>query len=392
VSGLVDAVRAAVGAVVDPELRRPIDDMQMVRDISVDADGTAHVAIVLTVVGCPMAQKIEADVASAAASVVGVNGVDVAVGTMDPAERAALVERLRGGRGRRTDAFGKGSRTRVIAVTSGKGGVGKSTVTANLAVALAARGRRVGLADLDVHGFSIPGLMGLVDASGAMPRPTRIDDMILPPVAHGVKTISIGMFLREGAERQAVAWRGPLLHRTVQQFLADVHFDEIDVLLLDMPPGTGDIAITVGQLLPGADVLVVTTPQPAAADVAARSGLVARQTGQRVLGVVENMAPMPLGDGTVLDLFGSGGGQAAADALSTTEPVPVLASIPLSPALRRDGDAGTPAVLADPEDAASRAIAALAQHLDVPPRRGARNLGHTGDPTGGSRSSTRLHA
>ena len=391
-SGLVDAVRAAVGAVVDPELRRPIDDMQMVRDISVDADGTAHVAIVLTVVGCPMAQKIEADVASAAASVVGVNGVDVAVGTMDPAERAALVERLRGGRGRRTDAFGKGSRTRVIAVTSGKGGVGKSTVTANLAVALAARGRRVGLADLDVHGFSIPGLMGLVDASGAMPRPTRIDDMILPPVAHGVKTISIGMFLREGAERQAVAWRGPLLHRTVQQFLADVHFDEIDVLLLDMPPGTGDIAITVGQLLPGADVLVVTTPQPAAADVAARSGLVARQTGQRVLGVVENMAPMPLGDGTVLDLFGSGGGQAAADALSTTEPVPVLASIPLSPALRRDGDAGTPAVLADPEDAASRAIAALAQHLDVPPRRGARNLGHTGDPTGGSRSSTRLHA
>lgn len=381
---LADAVRAAVGAVVDPELRRSIDDMDMVREITVDADGAAHVGIVLTVVGCPMAQKIEHDVASAAAGVAGVTRVDVTVGTMDPAERARLVERLRGAGGRRAEPFGTRSRTRVIAVTSGKGGVGKSTLTANLAVALAGRGRRVGLADLDVHGFSIPGLMGLVAPDGSMPRPTRIDDMILPPVAHGVKTISIGMFLREGASGQAVAWRGPLLHRTVQQFLADVHFDELDVLLLDMPPGTGDIAITVGQLLPAAGVLVVTTPQPAAADVAVRSGLVARQTGQHVLGVVENMAPMPMPDGTVLDLFGSGGGQTVAAALSTEdEQVPLLASIPLSPALRRDGDAGTPAVLADPDDAASRALADLAERL-VPPRRGAQNIGHTGDPGGTS--------
>ncbi|QAY61023.1 DUF59 domain-containing protein [Microbacterium protaetiae] len=384
-TALADAVRSAVGAVVDPELRRSIDDMNMVREITVDERGTAHVSIVLTVVGCPMAQKIETDVATAAASVPGVNEVDVTVGTMDPAERAALVERLRGARGRRSAPYSGSSRTRVIAVTSGKGGVGKSTLTANLAVALASRGHRVGLADLDVHGFSIPGLMGLVDATGAMPRPTRIDDMILPPVAHEVKTISIGMFLREGAERQAVAWRGPLLHRTVQQFLADVHFDDIDVLLLDMPPGTGDIAITVGQLLPDADVLVVTTPQPAAAEVAARSGLVARQTGQRVLGVVENMAPMPLPDGTVFDLFGAGGGQAVATALSTPdEQVPLLASIPLSPALRRDGDAGTPAVLADPHDAASLALTALAERIDLLParRRGAQNIGHTGDPSG----------
>ncbi|WEG07511.1 P-loop NTPase [Microbacterium horticulturae] len=382
---IADEVRAAVGAVVDPELRRPIDDMDMVREITVDDAGTAHVSIVLTVVGCPMAQKIERDVGTAAASVAGVNAVEVTVGTMDPVERAALVERLRGARGQRGERFGKRSRTRVIAVTSGKGGVGKSTLTANLAVALAARGRKVGLADLDVHGFSIPGLMGLVDATGAMPNPTKIDDMILPPVAHDVKTISIGMFLRGGSEGQAVAWRGPLLHRTVQQFLNDVHFDDIDVLLLDMPPGTGDIAITVGQLLPQADVVVVTTPQPAAADVAVRSGLVARQTGQHVLGVIENMAAMPLPDGTVLDLFGSGGGQAVADALSTDdEHVPVLGSIPLSPVLRQDGDAGTPAVLADPEDAASRALASLAQRIDelAPRRRGAQNIGHTGEPAG----------
>jgi len=384
-TSLSEEVRAAVGAVVDPELRRSIDDMNMVREITVDDTGTAHVSIVLTVVGCPMAQKIEGDVAAAAASVSGVSAVDVRVGTMDPAERAALVERLRGARGQRDGRFGKRSRTRVIAVTSGKGGVGKSTLTANVAVALAARGRRVGLADLDVHGFSIPGLMGLVDATGAMPNPTKIDDMILPPVAHDVKTISIGMFLRGGTEGQAVAWRGPLLHRTVQQFLNDVHFDDIDVLLLDMPPGTGDIAITVGQLLPFADVLVVTTPQPAAAGVAVRSGLVARQTGQHVLGVVENMAAMPLPDGTVLDLFGSGGGQAVADALSTAdEVVPVLGSIPLSPVLRADGDAGTPAVIANPEDAASRALTALAQRIDelAPRRRGAQNIGHTGDPVG----------
>ncbi len=379
-----DDVRAAVGAVVDPELRQPIASMDMMREISVDDDGTAHVSIVLTVVGCPMAQKIETDVAAAAASVPGVRGVDVQVGTMAPAERAALVERLRGGR-RRSDAFGPGSRIRVLAVTSGKGGVGKSTLTANLAVALAARGRRVGLADLDVHGFSIPALMGLVDAAGEMPHPTRIDDMILPPVAHDVKTISIGMFLRGSSDGQAVAWRGPLLHRTVQQFLSDVHFGDIDVLLLDMPPGTGDIAITVGQLLPSAEVLVGTTPQPAAADVAVRSGLVARQVGQHVLGVVENMTPAILPDGTVFDLFGAGGGRAVADALSDDDQtVPLLASVPLSPVLRRDGDDGTPAVLRDPGDPAAAAVIALAGRIDqeLPRRHRAVNIGHTGSPAG----------
>jgi ATP-binding protein involved in chromosome partitioning len=368
---LVDQVRRAVGAVIDPELRRPIAELGMVRDIGV-SDGVAAVGIVLTIVGCPAADRISADVRAAAASVPGVTDVALEVGVMSPAERRALTEQLRGGRAAREMPFGPGSLTRVLAVTSGKGGVGKSTVTANLAVALAARGLSVGLVDADVHGFSIPGLLGLIDADGRVPQPTRIDDLMLPPVAYGVKVISIGMFLRRthGADPvAAVAWRGPMLHRTVQQFLTDVYFGDLDVLLLDMPPGTGDIAISVGQLLPNADVVVVTTPQAAASDVAVRSGLVARQTGQRVAGVVENMAALTLPDGSVLDLFGAGGGEAVATALSAEgEAVPLLASIPLSPRLRADGDAGTPVVVAHPDDPAALAIASLAGRLAAEPR------------------------
>ncbi|MGW9588645.1 Mrp/NBP35 family ATP-binding protein [Microbacterium sp. NPDC055455] len=367
---LADAVRTAVGAVLDPELRRPIGELDMVRDISVDA-GVAHVAIALTIVGCPAADRIATDVRTAAASVPGITDVALEVGVMTPAERHALTERLRGGRGRQMP-FGPGSLTRVIAVTSGKGGVGKSTVTANLAVALAARGLAVGLIDADVHGFSIPGQLGLVGPDGSVPQPTRVDDLMLPPVAHGVKTISIGMFLRRSGGDSplgAVAWRGPMLHRTVQQFLTDVFFGDLDVLLLDMPPGTGDVAISVGQLLPNAEVLVVTTPQTAASDVAVRSGLVARQTGQRVIGVVENMAAMTLPDGTVLDLFGHGGGAAVAEALSGSgSEVPLLASVPLSPVVRADADAGVPAVLAHPDDPAARAIADIAAALARFPR------------------------
>jgi len=366
-----DAVRRAVGAVVDPELRRPIAELGMVRDISV-ADGLASVGIVLTIVGCPAAERISSDVRAAAASVSGVTDVALEVGVMSPAERRELTERLRGGRAAREMPFGPDSLTRVIAVTSGKGGVGKSTVTANLAVALAARGLAVGLVDADVHGFSIPGLLGLVDSDGNVPQPTRIDDLMLPPVAYGVKVISIGMFLRRSAGEApvgAVAWRGPMLHRTVQQFLTDVFFGDLDVLLLDMPPGTGDIAISVGQLLPHADVVVVTTPQSAASDVAVRSGLVARQTGQSVVGVVENMAAMTLPDGTTFDLFGAGGGAEVADALSDGDDrVAVLASIPLSPRLRADGDAGTPIVVAHRDDTAAIAIRTLADRLAAAPR------------------------
>ncbi|MFF8185783.1 Mrp/NBP35 family ATP-binding protein [Microbacterium sp. NPDC016588] len=369
-AAVADRVRTAVAAVTDPELRRPLGELDMVRDITV-VDGVAQVGIALTIVGCPAADRIERDVRDAAASVEGVSRVDVAVGVMSPDERRALTERLRGGRAKREMPFGPDSLTRVIAVTSGKGGVGKSTLTANLAVALAARGLRVGLVDADVHGFSIPGLLGLVDADGLPPAPTRLDDLILPPVAYGVKVISIGMFLRRPGEEAAgaVAWRGPMLHRTVQQFLTDVYFGDLDVLLLDMPPGTGDVAISVGQLLPHAEVLVVTTPQAAAADVAVRSGVVARQTGQTPIGVIENMAAMALPDGTLLDLFGSGGGEAVARALSSEgDDVPLLASVPLSPALRTGGDDGRPVVVGRPEDPASIAIDAAAAALAVRPR------------------------
>ena len=356
---LADAVREAVGRIRDPEIRRPIADLDMVDGVDVDA-GVARVALSLTITGCPAADRIEADARAAALAVPGIDRVDLTIGVMAPARRAALVERLRG---TRTSPFGPDSLTRVVAVTSGKGGVGKSTVTANLAVALAARGLAVGVVDADVHGFSIPGLLGIpADAT-----PTRVDQMMLPPVAYGVKAISIGMFLTAEQRGQAVAWRGPMLHRTVAQFLTDVFFGELDVLLLDLPPGTGDVAISVGQLLPHAEVLVVTTPQTAAAEVAVRSGLVARQTGQRLLGVVENMAGLVQADGSVLDLFGSGGGAETAAKLSAGQetPVPLLASVPLSVDLRVGGDSGVPVVLSHPDDAAARAILALAEHLSV---------------------------
>ena len=364
-AALTDAVRSAVAGVVDPELRRPLGELDMLREIEVQGD-LARVGIALTIVGCPAADRIEREVRAAAAGVAGIGAVDVELGVMSPDERRALTEKLRDGRPARQMPFGPDSLTRVIAVTSGKGGVGKSTMTANLAVALARRGLRVGLIDADVHGFSIPALLGLVDDDGLPPAPTRIDDLMLPPVAYDVKVISIGMFLRRPGEDAAgaVAWRGPMLHRTVQQFLTDVFFGDLDLLLIDMPPGTGDVAISVGQLLPHAEVLVVTTPQSAASDVAVRSGLVARQTGQRIIGVVETMSAMTLPDGSTLDLFGAGGGSAVATALSAAgDTVPLLGTVPLSPALRTGGDVGVPVVVADPTDPAARAIDAVAATL-----------------------------
>jgi ATP-binding protein involved in chromosome partitioning len=338
-----DGVRAALTGVVDPEIRRPITELDMVREVTVEGS-TAHVDLRLTIVGCPAADTIERDVRAAALSVPGIETVDLVVGVMTVAEREALTTRLRG---TRTQQFGPESLTKIYAITSGKGGVGKSTVTANLAVSLAARGLRVGLVDADVFGFSIPGILGIAGA-----KPTQVGEMILPPVVHGVKVISIGMFV-EGST--AVSWRGPLLHRTMQQFLTDVYFGDLDVLLLDLPPGTGDVAISLGQLLPQAQVLVVTTPQPAAAEVAERSGLVARQTGQTVIGVVENMTG---------ELFGSGGGDDLAARLSVDgHSVPVLARIPLSMPLRVGGDDGAPVVMSHPDDPAAIAIAALSEYL-----------------------------
>jgi ATP-binding protein involved in chromosome partitioning len=378
VSELAEAVRRALGGVLDPEIRKPITDLDMVGGISVDAAGHATVGVKLTIVGCPAADTIEREVRTATATVPGVTAVSVDVSVMTREERASLTEKLRGGRAARVQQFGPDSLTTVYAVTSGKGGVGKSTLTANLAVALAERGLRVGIVDADVHGFSIPGILGLVDDSGAAPRPTRVDDMILPPIAYGVKVVSIGMFVDSSSA--AVAWRGPMLHRTIQQFLGDVYFGDLDVLLLDLPPGTGDVAISVGQLLPNAEVLVVTTPQPAAADVAERSGVVARQTGQRVVGVIENMAGLPQPDGTVLDLFGTGGGEDVARRLSVgqSEPVPLLASVPLSIPLRAGGDQGAPIVVTDPTDPAAVVIRAIAARLASRGRRLAgRKLGLT---------------
>jgi ATP-binding protein involved in chromosome partitioning len=367
-----DHVMLNLREVIDPEIRKPIADLDMVDGVSVDAAGNATVGLKLTIVGCPAADRIQREVRDATLRTPGVTAANVVTTVMSPQERHALTLKLRGVRARGAQ-FGRDSLTRVLAVTSGKGGVGKSTVTANLAVALAGRGLRVGIVDVDVHGFSIPGLLGLpADAV-----PTRVDQMMLPPVAHGVKAISIGMFLTPEQRGQAVAWRGPMLHRTVAQFLTDVFFDELDVLLLDLPPGTGDVAISVGQLLPHAEVLVVTTPQQAAAEVAERSGILARQTGQRVLGVIENMSGLVQPDGTVLDLFGSGGGAETAERLSAgqPDPVPLLGTIPLSIGLRRGGDAGVPIVLSDPEDPAAVAIQRIAAGLATPRRTLPLNLG-----------------
>lgn len=356
-------LRTAVGSVVDPELRKTIAELRMVREASV-SEGFGTVEIALTVVGCPAASRIESEVRAAAESVAGLAGFTITMSVMTPDERRRLNERLRNGRPARTSAFGPDSLTRVIAVSSGKGGVGKSTLTANLAIELAKTGLNVGLIDADIHGFSIPAIMGLVDETGHVVKPTKIDELIVPPVAHNVKTISIGMFLRDGEERAPVAWRGPMLHRTVQQFLSDVYFGDIDVLLIDMPPGTGDVAISISQLLPNAEVVVVTTPQEAAASVAVRSGLLAAQTGQRVIGVIENMGPLLLPDGSMLELFGSGGGALAAAELSSSErEVPLLASVPLSMKLRSGGDIGDPIVLTDPNDPAAIAIGIAAAKI-----------------------------
>ncbi|MFM6967381.1 MAG: Mrp/NBP35 family ATP-binding protein [Microbacteriaceae bacterium] len=338
-----DAVRNAVGAVVDPELRRPLSELGMVGDVSVDGAG-ATVEVRLTIAACPKQSQIE-DAVRAAALGAGVDSVTVSFGVMSDEERQALSDSIHGGRSPE-DRFGLNSLTRVIAVTSGKGGVGKSTVSANLAVSLARRGLKVGLLDADVFGFSIPSLMGIEGE-----KPTKVADMILPPVAHDVSVISIGMFVDP---HTPVSWRGPMLHRTVRQFLADVYYGDIDVLVCDLPPGTGDVAISLGQMVPHADVVVVTTPQSTASDVAERSGLVARQLGQNVIGVIENMSDWTDDDGTRHSMFGTGGGKDVADRLG----VPLLGEIPLTPGVIAAGNAGTPVVL-ESGDAAATAMGAI---------------------------------
>ncbi|MDN4471629.1 Mrp/NBP35 family ATP-binding protein [Demequina zhanjiangensis] len=350
-------LESALTGVIDPEIRRPITEIGMVRSVEVDDEGLATIGIDLTTQGCPMRERITGDVDKAARSVSGVSDVRIELGVMSDEQRENLRSQLRGGKPEPVIPFTQpGNMTRVYAIASGKGGVGKSTVTANLAAAMAADGLKVGVLDADIFGFSIPGMLGVQG------QPTRLDDMLLPPISHEIKAVSIGMFVPEG---QPVVWRGPMLHRAIEQFLADVFWGDLDVLLLDLPPGTGDIAISVAQLLPHAELVVVTTPQSAASGVAERAGAIATQTSQSVVGVIENMAWLDQPDGTRLHVFGEGGGTRVAERLSSTlgTTVPLLGQIPLDIAAREAGDAGVPVVVSDPDSPAATAIRDVARSL-----------------------------
>jgi ATP-binding protein involved in chromosome partitioning len=334
-----DEILAALSRVIDPELKQPVTDLDMVRDIEIDG-GEVSLTIVLTVAGCPLRSSFEDQVAEHVGTLPGVTGVTLHFGVMTPEERETLTTKLRGGVERR--GIQLDPRTRVLAVASGKGGVGKSTLTVNLAAALSRLGRSVGVLDADIYGHSIPHMLG------TRQRPVAVDKLIVPPVAHDLKLMSIGFFLDDN---QPVMWRGPMLHRALEQFLQDVHWGDLDVLLVDMPPGTGDVSISLGQLLPRAEVVVVTTPQPLAQEVASRAATMAQKTGMRLVGVVENMTS---------EVFGSGGGDRLADELG----VPLLGRVPLDARLREAGDGGKPLVLADPAAEAAEAIGAVARAID----------------------------
>ena len=361
---LVPLIRQALQRVDDPEIRRPITDLGMVDGIDVDAGGRARVRVLLTVSGCPLRDTLHRDVTAAVGAVSGVASVDVELGVMSDEQRAALRDLLKGGQAEREIPFARpDSLTQVIAVASGKGGVGKSSVTVNLARALSAAGHKVGILDADIYGHSVPAMLGVADA-----RPTAVEDMIMPVPARGLKVISIGML--KPRRDQVVAWRGPILDRALTQMLADVYWGDLDFLLIDLPPGTGDVAISLGQKLSNAEVLVVTTPQAAAAEVAERAGTMASMMNQHVIGVVENMSHLMItcpdcGKVHSYDIFGTGGGTNVANALSTRlgYAVPLLAQIPLDPQLRASGDSGVPLVEADGEQPAAVALNSLADML-----------------------------
>src|ERR1700761_192053 len=368
------AIRTALGKVTDPELRRPITELGMVKSIDIAPDGGVHVTIYLTIAGCPKKNEISELVTKAVADVPGTGAVKVSLDVMSDEQRTELRKQLRGDAREPVIPFAQpSSLTRGYAVASGKGGVGKSTVTVNLAAAMAARGLSVGVLDADIHGHSIPRMMGTTE------RPTQVESMILPPIAHEVRVISIAQFT-EG--NSPVVWRGPMLHRALQQFLADVYWGDLDVLLLDLPPGTGDIAISVAQLIPSAEILVVTTPQMAAREVAERAGSIALQTKQRVVGVVENMSGLQLPDGTTMQVFGEGGGAQVAERLSRAvgADVPLLGQVPLDPALVTAGDEGVPIVLSAPGSPVGKELASIADGLSAR-RRGLAGMSLGLDPT-----------
>lgn len=350
------AVRSALSRVEDPELNRSITDLGMVKSVEINGADVA-VEIYLTIAGCPMKNHLTEKTREAAASVAGVENVTVTTDVMSDEQRRDVRKMVRGDAADPVIPFAQpDSTTRVYAVASGKGGVGKSSVTVNLAVSLAQRGLKVGIIDADIYGHSIPHLMGSSE------KPHQVDEMIMPLQAHGVKLISIGHFL---GDNSPVVWRGPMLHRAIQQFLGDVFWGDLDILLLDLPPGTGDVAISVAQLVPNAELLIVTTPQAAAAEVAERAGSIAQQTRQRIGGVIENMSWMVMPDGSKNEIFGSGGGQVVADRLSQISgaQVPLLGQIPLDPNLRIGGDLGNPIAISEPHSEATQVFGAMADKL-----------------------------
>ncbi len=337
-----DAILAALEEVIDPELQRPVTELDMVRDVAIE-DGVVSLTIVLTIAGCPLRDSFEKQVDKALTAVPGVRGFSLSFSVMTPEERQALTTKLRGGAPERDNVIRLPRDCRVIAVASGKGGVGKSSLTANLAVAFSQAGRRTGILDADIYGHSIPHILGIHQ------KPVAVDQMIVPPVKDRLKLMSIGFFLDDN---EPVMWRGPMLHRALEQFLTDVHWGELDVLVVDMPPGTGDISISLGQLLPRAEVVVVTTPQKLAQDVASRAASMARKTNMRLLGVIENMTG---------EVFGSGGGEALASQLD----IPLLGQVPLDPLLREQGDLGEPIVSSHPESETAQTIVAIAESIEA---------------------------
>src|SRR6476619_6220091 len=362
-SPLLEKVRAALATVNDPEIKRPITDLKMVEGLAIDDTGRVTLTVLLTVSGCPMKDTITRDVNAAVRAVSGVTGADLTLGVMTAEQRSGLQDTLRGGQAQREIPFAQpGSLTKVIAIASGKGGVGKSSVTVNLAVSMAQQGFKVGIVDADIYGHSVPAMLGVADT-----RPTQVEDMIMPvPTPSGVSVISIGML--KPRRDQVVAWRGPMLDRALVQMLSDVYWGDLDALLLDLPPGTGDIAISLGQHLPNAEVVVVTTPQEAAAEVAERAGTMASMMHQRVVGVVENMSFLPCphcGPEHRLEVFGSGGGKRVAATLSSRfgYDVPVLGEIPLDLTLREGGEAGAPIVDTHPDTPAAQALTRVAATL-----------------------------
>ncbi len=362
----LEQLNAALATVNDPEIKRPITELGMVDTVEIDEAGAVRLTVLLTVSGCPLKDTITRDVTTALEQVPGVTGVDLTLGVMTAEQRSGLQDVLRGDKAQREIPFAQpGSLTKVFAIASGKGGVGKSSVTVNLALAMAKQGLRVGVVDADIYGHSVPAMLGVADV-----RPTQVEDLIMPvPTPSGVSVISIGML--KPRRDQVVAWRGPMLDRALVQMLADVYWGDLDVLLLDLPPGTGDVAISLGQHLPGAEVVVVTTPQEAAAEVAERAGTMASMLHQRVVGVVENMSFLPCphcaetGTEHRLEIFGSGGGDRVAATLSERfgYDVPILGRIPIDVSLREGGDAGKPIVDSNPTSPGALELTTIAERL-----------------------------